>query len=59
MVYATAMKAIIKEREEVEGASVKMAEYDLGQHYPVEISAPNTTCTTLKCIALRYTNRSM
>lgn len=51
--YATAMKAAIKDREEVEGVSAKMAEYDLGQHYPVEIRAPN------KCTALRYNNRSM
>ncbi len=27
---------------------------DLGQHYPVEISAPQHKCTALKC-----TNRSM
>lgn len=32
--------------------------YNLGQHYPVEISAPNK-CTALKCTALRYNNRSM
>lgn len=37
----------------------KWHEYDLGQHYPAEISAPNNKCTTLKCIPLRYTNRSM
>lgn len=51
--YATATKAVIKDGEEVEGVSAKMAEYDLGQHYPVEIRAPN------KCPALRYSNRSM
>lgn len=30
MVYATAMKAVIKDGEEVEGLSAKMAEYDSG-----------------------------
>ncbi len=59
------MKIIAEEDEEevvkikpITSGKCKTAVHDLG-HYAVEISAPHSKCTALKCTGFKHTNRSM